>query len=251
LILPKYFFVNFVVAFATMTINIPALAEDVDGTGEVLKSEPSYKLTPSYYHSSDGNNATDLNLRASIGAHTAWLGEYRDRAGFSQARAGYEFRQEADALRLVWSGQVAGGGFIGGSIAAEVGGANYGIVGWGRTNLRDYYNLNFDPNDAVTIGIGSRALPNYEVSLFQVRDDRLATEQRVTHCVVRYKSSEFERWTVDTSYKTGLIDKNVFIRGYALSITYDYRSIFIRLGRDQFANFTANSLTRISLGTRF
>jgi hypothetical protein len=45
----------------------------------------------------------------------------------------------------------------------------------GRTNLKDYFNLNFDPNDAILIGAGTRAIQHTTLSAFQIRDDRLGT----------------------------------------------------------------------------
>ncbi len=247
----QHLFTKRAVCLAALVSAGGAWAQDTNGADNAQQREPAFKLTPSYYRSSDGNDASDLNLRASIGDHTVWIGAYRDRAGFSQARAGYEFHQDSEALRVIWSAQLASRGFIGGSVTAEVGGANYAIVGWGRTNLHDYYNLNFDPNDAITVGLGSRAIPDTEVSLFRISDDRLGTHQHVTHCVLRYKSSNVARWTLDASHKSGLTGDDLFIHGNAVSLTYDYKSLFLRLAEDQFANFTRNRATRISLGARF
>src|SRR5450631_142280 len=90
----------------------------------------SFKFTPSWYRSSDANNAYDLNLRGNLGAHTAWVGYYRDKAGYGQTRAGYENRVEAGMARVTLSGQMASGGFAGGSVSAEVGGENFAIAGF-------------------------------------------------------------------------------------------------------------------------
>lgn len=135
----------------------------------------AFKFTRTHLSSSDGNDALDLNLRGVIGAHTAWLGHYRDREGFSQSRGGYENRQDFGLARTVVSLQLASGGFAGGSVGAELGGETYAIAGWGRTNLRSYYNLNFDPNDAITLGVGTRAVAHTELSIYQIRDDRQGT----------------------------------------------------------------------------
>ncbi|HEY8101051.1 MAG TPA: hypothetical protein VIF82_09865 [Burkholderiaceae bacterium] len=210
-----------------------------------------FKLTPSYYSASDGNDATDINLRGNFGQHTAWIGVYNDKNGYRQERTGYEYRLDFELIRWVLSAQSASGGFVGGSASAEIGGDTFGILGFGRTNLREYYNLNFDPNDAITVGIGSRAISKTELSLFQVRDDRLSTQQRVTHFVWRYKPSYPQRVTVDASYKSGLASDNIFIRGYGLSATYDCNPYFVRIARDQYANFTETNLIRLSIGMRF
>lgn len=211
----------------------------------------AFKFTPSWYRSSDANDAYDLNLRGNLREHTAWLGYYRDRAGYGQARAGYDNRFEAGMARVTLSGQVASGGFAGGSVSAEVGGESYAIVGFGRTNLHDYYNLNFDPNDAITLGVGSRAFAGTELTLFHLWDDRLGTRQRVTHAVVRRRMAGEQRLTVDVSHKSGLTPDENFVRGNALTLTYDYRNWFARIARDQYVNFSNTHQTRLSLGMRF
>ena len=211
----------------------------------------SFKFTPTYLSSSDGNNALDLNLRGAIGAHTAWIGNYRNKEGFSQARGGYEYREDFGLARTVLSLQLASGGFAGGSATAELGGETYAIAGWGRTNLHNYYNLNFDPNDAITLGLGTRAIAHTELSIYQIRDDRLGTGQRITHAVVRYKTGETDRWTVDMTRKSGMTDTGAQVQGYGLSVTYDFGNYFARLARDPYANFTDASQTRVSLGLRF
>jgi hypothetical protein len=214
-------------------------------------SEPSFKLTPSWYQSSDGNDASDINLRANLGPHAAWLGYYRDHAGFQQARVGYEYIQDIGNSRLVWSGQSAAGGFLGGSVNLVLGKPWYLIAGFGRTNLHTYYNLNFDPNDAITLGIGATLMAGTELSLFQVRDDRLDTRQRVTHIYLHQELSDKDKLSVDGSYKTGLNEDGVFIRGHAVTVTYAHRYIFIRLAHDRYANFSNATQNRISLGATF
>ncbi len=211
----------------------------------------SFKLTPSWYHSDDGGRAGDINLRANTDSQTAWLGYYRDKTGFAQTRAGYENKVDSGWLRTVLSAQVASGGFIGGSITSEVGGDTFGIVGFGRTNLRDYYNLNFDPNDAVTLGIGSRAIRDTELTFFHLWDDRLHTHQRVTHAIVRRKLPHDQRLTLDVSRKSGLTTEDNFVRGYAGTLTYDFEPYFLRVARDQYVNFSPTSQYRISIGARF
>ncbi len=211
----------------------------------------SFKLTPAWYRSDDGGRAGDINLRANVDNQTAWVGYYRDKTGFAQTRAGYENKLEGGWLRTVLSAQVAGGGFIGGSITSEVGGDTFGIIGFGRTNLRDYYNLNFDPNDAITLGIGSRAVDDTEITFFHLWDDRLHTQQRVTHAIVRRKFSHDQRLTLDVSRKSGLTTDENFVRGYAATLTYDFSSYFLRVARDQYVNFSPTSQFRISLGARF
>ncbi len=211
----------------------------------------SFKLTPSWYRSDEGSRAGDINLRANTETQTAWLGYYRDKTGFAQTRTGYENRLDSGWLRAVFSMQIASGGFVGGSVTSEVGGDTFGLVGFGRTNLRDYYNLNFDPNDAITLGVGSRAIRDTELTFFHLWDDRLHTHQRVTHAMVRRKLPHDQRLTLDVSRKSGLTTDDNFVRGYAATLTYDFGHYFLRFARDQYVNFSPNSQLRISLGARF
>jgi hypothetical protein len=43
--------------------------------------------------------------------------------------------------------------------------ASHLIAGLGRTSLQTCYNLNFDPNDAITLGVGTTVLSRNDVSL--------------------------------------------------------------------------------------
>lgn len=212
---------------------------------------PVYKLTLGHYASNDGNPANDLNLRGTLGPHTAWLGVYQDHAGLSQWRSGYERRDDFGLLRSVLSLQNASGGAWVGSASAEVGGTSYAIVGWGRTNLRNYINLNYDPNDAITVGAGTRAIDDTELSLFQVRDDRLGTGQRVTHAVWRRRFQDEQRLTVDLFAKRGLTAGGQFVHDRSLTLGYDRGRWFGRLSHDPHAGFADATQNRVSVGTRF
>jgi hypothetical protein len=210
---------------------------------------PAFKLTPAWYANSDGNDAWDLNLRADIGVHKVWIGQYADQQDFRQTRVGYEADPDLGWIALQLSAQAATRGL---SAQANIGGDTYAIVGIGRTNLRPYYNLNFDPNDALTLGIGSKTwLPNGEIALFQVRDDRLHTQQQVTHALLKYHVDDSSRVTVDASYKHGRADDDVFVHGFAVALEYDYRRWFCKLARERAVNFTHVDQTRVALGLRF
>ena len=211
----------------------------------------AYKFTPSYYRISDGNNAADLNLRADYATHVGWIGFYRDRAGFQQARAGYEKHADLGNVRLVLSAQAASRGFLGGSLNAEIGGDTFALLGLGRTNLRDYYNLNFDPNDAITFGIGTRAIADTELSLYRVQDDRLGTGQRVTHFIARRHFTPTQRLTLDYSYKSGLDSTGQRGAGSGLVLTYDFEPWFARVGYDPDVNFSGARMMLFALGKRF
>lgn len=223
------------------------------GKAEVAADDAwAYKLTPSYYVTTHEKDAIDLNLRANYGAHAVWLGYYRRDSEFKQTRTGYEYTAQIPYGQLVPSLQLASHGFAGGSINAQVGNSIYALLGFGRTNTHDYYNLNFDPNDSVTYGLGTNALPESTLSLFTVRDNRLHTDQVVTHAVWRLSSDDHHRWTVDMSSKHGRATANdESVSGNALSVTYDYRDVFFRLAQDHKVNFTTEDQTRLSIGLRY
>ncbi|RTL53037.1 MAG: hypothetical protein EKK46_09730 [Rhodocyclaceae bacterium] len=222
------------------------------GEKDISQSDTlEYKLTPSWYQLSDDSHATDINLRGATTDLTFWLGQYRQSDGYAQTRGGLERNFDFGLARMTLSGQLAGGGFIGGSVSGEVGNDTYAIWGFGRTNLRDYYNLNFDPNDAITLGLGHRSENGANTSLYTTFDDRLDTGQRVTHGVWRGYVSPALRLTVDLSYKRGRGADDQTYSGTGLSLTGDVAPFFLRIARDPKVNFTALDMTRVSLGVRF
>lgn len=213
----------------------------------------AYKLTTALYHTSTQPNAFDVNVRGTLDAHTAWVGFYRRASEFHQARVGYENTLALPFGRLTPSIQYASRGFLGGSLTAEVGEQHFGLVGIGRTNLKDYFNLNFDPNDSILIGAGTRVLPNTVLSLYQIRDDRLGTGQRIVHLLARIKPDSRTRWTVDLFHKEGRgsAEDEVKVRGTGISVTYDFDRYFLRIANDPHVNFTPDRMVRVSAGIRF
>ena len=242
-------------------IAVPCFAAELGGVGNDERSNTAdqrraiaLKFTPTYYHSSAENPAWDINLRGSVGSHNAWVGYYRQREDFQQVRLGYDYTWDAPFGKVMPSVQYATHGFLGGSINAEIGERYFALLGFGRTNLKPYYNLNFDPNDAITFGVGTRALLRTTLSLFQVRDDRLQTGQRITHFVARYKPDDKTRWTLDIFHKKGREDADPFseiLRGTGVTITYDFEPYFVRVASDPYVNFTHNHMLRVAFGLRF
>lgn len=211
-----------------------------------------FKLTPSYYVTTHVKDASDLNLRANHGPHAVWLAYYRRGNEFEQTRTGYEYTAQIPFGQIVPSLQLATHGFAGGSLNAQIGDRTYALLGLGRTNTHDYYNLNFDPNDSITYGFGTDLLPQSHLSLFTVKDNRLNTGQIVTHAVWRLAPDAHQRWTVDLSSKHGRATSNdELVSGNALSVTYDFRELFFRLAKDRKVNFTTEDQTRLSVGLRF
>ena len=226
------------------TLHAHAGNDDVPG--------PDFKLTLGHYASSDDNTGNDVNLRAASGAHTGWLGVYQERSGLRQWRSGYEYRTDGERLRSVLSLQSASGGVWVGSATAEIGRSSYAIVGWGRTNVRSYVNLNYDPNDAITLGLGTRAIEQTELSLFNVHDDRLHTGQNVTHVLLRRTFDGAQRLTLDVFAKSGLTAEGEMLHNdRSISVGYDRGPLFVRYAYDPHAGFNAPTQRRLSFGARF
>ncbi|MDB5810934.1 MAG: hypothetical protein JWN94_3056 [Betaproteobacteria bacterium] len=241
---------------------LPALAIDGSAADKVKEAEPqagakdsiAYKLTPSFYRTTNVTPAYDVNLRANYGANAAWVGFYQRSNEFQQLRLGYENTVELPFGKVTPSVQYATRGFLGGSLTAEIGERYFALAGFGRTNLKDYFNLNFDPNDMVLLGFGTRALPDTTLSLFQIRDDRLGTGQRVSHLVARYKPDENNRWTLDMFYKDGRAEADPAserVHGTGVSLTWDHGRYFARVASDPHVNFSHDHMVRVAAGFRF
>ena len=157
--------------------------------------------------------------------------------------------------KLILSGQYTSRGFIGASTTMEFGAAAspwFGLVGLGRTNTKPYYNLNFDPNDSTLIGTGWRPDASTVASLYQIRDDRLDTGQRVTHLVVRRKTGRLTRITLDLFERAGRAAPEAdLFRATGAALTYDHEPWFVRVAWDPKAGFTASDMTRLAIGMRF
>jgi len=235
-----------------------ALAFDESGDGERTLPPPhdeaiAWKLTSTYYSTTNEPGAYDVNLRGNFGPHTAWVGYYDQPGEFHQSRVGYEYNLRLPATQVVLSAQYASGGFLGGSVAAAVGGEVYGILGVSRTNEKPYFNLNFDPNDAWVFGFGARLPQDTTVTLYQVHGEWAAAGQRVTHAALRTKPSPDTRLSVDAFYKSGPLDSEEggTVNAVGISIGLDYKAWFARIAWDPKVNFMPNDMVRIAVGLRF
>jgi hypothetical protein len=241
------------VAVALSSRGIDAFADpatvDIHPSDETRHVE--YKLTLSNY-STQNLHANDLNIRANLDNQTGWLGYYKEGpSGFEQVRGGYERTDHLWLADVVTSLQAANHGFLGGSITATAGETFFGILGYGRTNLKPYANLNFDPNDAITLGVGWKMQDGPTVSFFAVRDDRVVPGQQNTHFLIRAPLPNQQRLTLDIIHKSGPADPGQSINGTGVSVTYDWPTLFLRLAYDPKVNFTQEDMTRLSFGMRF
>ena len=213
--------------------------------------ERPFKLTIGDYRYNHGGDGHDLNLRWRRGDTDVWIGAYRDPVFGTQTRTGVDssFGLGGSALLLA-SLQAASGGFVGGSMNVQIGDPWFALAGWGRTNLKPYFNLNFDPNDAITAAIGWHGNDGRTVSLMLVADDRLHTRQKDWHLYGRWPLAEDLRVTLDMLRKTGEGDGG-YVRSWGWSATLDFPAWFVRLARDPKQNFSTQDATRVALGIRF
>jgi hypothetical protein len=244
---------------------ISAAAFAIEDRADIEPNEPpgsgrdiAWKLTPSLYNETANRSAIDLNLRGNRDDDTFWIGQYQRGTEFQQTRAGYEHQFSVPFGRVIASAQYATRGFLGGSVTLEASadamGPYVGLLGFGRTNMKPYYNLNFDPNDSVLIGAGWRPDDGTAVTVFQLRDDRLGTGQRVTHFVLRHKTGTRSRWTLDLFNRSGRSEAGPGVelfRATGITITYDREPWFVRLAWDPKANYTSSDMTRLAIGARF
>ena len=215
----------------------------------------SYKFTAGHYQLSGvglpAAAGLDANLRATGSFGNAWLGWYGAAAqDVKQVRAGWDSSYKLGSVRFMPSLQIASGGFVGGSAMVETGDTWFVGVGAGRTNLRNYANLNFDPNDAWMLSGGYRWVDNQSLALQVVRDNRLNPDQQNMHLVYRAPVNGNNRLTLDMLQKKGLV-AGLPINRFGLSVGYDWPRYFVRVAWDPQVNFTAQDMLRLSVGTRF
>jgi hypothetical protein len=217
----------------------------------VAPSAPANKLTFAYYHFSSDRIGGDINLRHSFTTSTAWVGVYSQSDDFTQVRAGYEYDYRHRWISATPSGQLASHGFAGATIYAEVGRPVFAIVGAGRTNLKPYWNLGFDPNDYVQFGAGVRDRAGSTVSVYAIHDNRLDTGQTNTHLVARKYLPDEWRLTLDVVREDGNDSTGVVVRGWGASVDVDWRRWFVRVASDPHVNYTTDSQLRVAGGLRF
>jgi hypothetical protein len=214
-------------------------------------ASPANKLTLGGYRFSSGATGVDLNLRNTSDWGDVWAGVYESRErNEHQARIGWDRTIDAGIVRFIPSVQYASRGYIAGSINVETGNEWFAGAGFGRTNLRPNWNLNFDPNDSYSLTAGHRTSGGQSFAIQWVRDDRQNPDQRHLHFVYRTPLPGKQRLTFDVLYKQGMVDDTA-IRKWGASVTYDWPAFFIRVAYDPNVNFTADNMTRLSVGTRF
>lgn len=218
--------------------------------------ERAFKLSlGDYYYDDRGHHyqGVDVNLRYRRDDSSLWLGYYEDPVFGRQGRAGFDTAwtvYDPWSLALLPSLQVATRDFVGGSVAAQVGSPWFAQVGIGRTNLKPYANLNFDPNDAISVAVGYHGEDGRSFTLSTLRDDRLHTGQRHHHAILQWPLGDGQRLTLDLLRKTGAGDGG-HVATWGGIATYDFPRWFLRLAYDPQQNFGTANVIRLSTGLRF
>lgn len=208
------------------------------------------KLTASSYQFSGNAHAEDINLRQSSNYGNVWFGYFHSgNLDVHQWRLGWD-RSFGEWIRVSPSIQIASQDFAGGSLQFETGDPWFVGAGIGRTNLKPYWNLNFDPNDSYNLSVGYRVEGGQTFALLYVRDNRQNPDQRHLHFFWRQPMPDTQRLTLDLLYKEGLVD-GTMIHRWGASVTYDWPKLLFRIAYDPHANFGPDNLWRFSIGTRF
>jgi hypothetical protein len=190
-----------------------------------------WKLTLGEYFYSN-YAGSDANLRWRASDSSAWVGVYADSAFGSQFRTGADTTlQMAKYLQLQPSVQLATRGFV------------------GRTDARPYFNLNFDPNDAMTYGVGHTEESGLAFNVFVIEDNRFHTGQRDWHSNVQIPCGDSHA-TLDVLHKSGSSDAGR-VSAWGGTLNYDWPTWFARLAYDPYQNFSAQSAWRVAAGVRF
>ncbi len=220
------------------------------GVARAEDASPDFKFTATGFKFSESGSGVDLNLRHSSDFGNAWIGYFRSpKLDANQWRGGWD-HTFGESFRVQPSVQIASGGFVGGSINLETGERWFIGAGLGRTNLRPYFNLNFDPNDAWSLAAGYRGENGQSYSTSYIRDNRENPDQQHFHLTSRTPLAGKERLTLDLLYKRGLVEGK-HINKVGGTFTYDWPRYFVRLAFDPNTNFTTDNVWRLSVGTRF
>lgn len=214
--------------------------------------ESSFKATYGWYNYSNSTQGNDLNLRWEHGTTRAWIGHYGDPTFGHQTRAGIEHTFTLTPIALLQlSVETASQHYFGASVAVAVGKPLFVLVGLERTNLRPYFNLDFNPNDAITLGLGWKSSEGSLLAVTVVADNRLDTGQKIVHLYGRHRLSDDLRVSFDLNHKRADGQDGLLVKGWGLSTTLDFPSWFMRLAREQRQNFERYDATRITAGIRF
>ena len=223
----------------------PADASPVEKADE-LKSKLTFAV-----HFTPGDQSYDLNFRHQFGPVVAWVAGFFDPNGISQARIGAECDFQRKWLLFIPTLEVGSNGAVAGQLYAELGYKNYAIVGYSETNLKDFFDLFWDPSESLQLGAG-RKINNYDKLYgYIIFDVRLHTHQQHTHVLWRHRLNANNGITFDGLYKSGFADDGRYVRAVGLGIYYDRPRWFWKAYYDPYVNFTHQNMVRVGIGLKF
>ena len=208
------------------------------------------KITFAVYFLSNDRNY-DINLRHQFGHVVAWLAGFYDPKGDSQARIGAEYDFQHKWLLFIPTLEVGSNGALAGSLYAELGSKNYGIVGYSQTNLKPFNDLFFDPSESLQLGAGRKINQYDKIYGYTIFDVRLHTHQQDTHVLWRHKLNSANGITVDGLYKSGHGDDGAYVRAVGIGVYYDRPSWFWKAYYDPHVNFSSQTMVRAGVGLKF
>ncbi len=209
------------------------------------------KLTFSVYFT-NGEQLYDLNLRHHFGPLTAWIAGFAQPNGTKLIRVGAQYDYKKAWFHFVPTIEVATTKAVSGSLYSELGsGKTFAIAGVSRTNLKSFFDLFWDPSDAVQLGIGHKISSYDRIQAYSIIDVRLHTEQQNTHVVWRHKLNANNGITFDGVLKTGHEDSGKFIHTAGIGAYYDRPKWFWKVYYDPHVNFTSHTMVRTGIGLKF
>jgi hypothetical protein len=208
------------------------------------------KLTFGVYFTPN-TQAYDLNLRHQFGPVTAWIAGYRDTGGDQLIRVGGQYDYHKSWFHFVPTGEIETTKGASLSLYSELGRKTIAIIGYSRTNLKTFFDLFWDPGDAVQLGLGHRLSSYDRIQAYTIFDVRLHTGQENTHVVWRHKLNRSNGITLDAVFKSGHLDSGKYIRTAGIGAYYDRPKWFWKIYFDPHVNYTKNTMVRTGIGLKF
>jgi hypothetical protein len=193
----------------------------------------------------------DLNVRRQLGSFAAWLGLFHDPSTETAARVGVEYAYRGGPVLVVPSVQVATNNALAAQLYSEIGRETYLIAGVSRTNLQPFFNLSWDPNESVQLGLGHRMGRYDKLYAFTIFDVRLHTGQQDTHVLYRHRVTRKLGVTVDGLWKSGRGDSGPWVRALGIGFYVDGTRWLAKAYYDPHANFSDYTMYRFALGAKF
>src|SRR5262249_20728935 len=182
----------------------PSPDADTKDKGDPIENSDEFKskLTISVYFT-PGHRAYDLNLRHQFGQFTVWIAGYDAPNQDQLIRTGIQWDYKKAWFHFSPTIEVATTKAVSGSLYSEFGYNTYAIVGVARTNLKSFFDLYWDPSEAVQLGAGHKISSYDRIQAYTIFDVRLHTGQQNTHVIWRHKLNRTNGITFDAVFKSG------------------------------------------------